>query len=145
MSLRVSSADRARAVALGLACHLAFGVAIAWMIASLHEGMRFGLGRLTGSAAWLANSVLALSFPVVHSLLLTPRGQRALDRVSPGGSPDLRCTTYALVASLHLGAVFALWSPAGAAVWRATGAARAKGPCAAGGRRGRAADRAPRA
>jgi len=94
------------------------------MAASLHQGLRIGLGPLTGAAAWSANTGLALSFPALHSWLLTPRGGRMLDFVSARLGRELRVTTYALVASLHLLAVFALWSPAGAVLWRARGASR---------------------
>jgi protein-S-isoprenylcysteine O-methyltransferase Ste14 len=123
-NISVSGADRARAFALGVVCHGSFGVAIAAMAASLHQGLRLGVGHLTGAAAWIANTALALSFPALHSWLLTKRGGRALDRLSSNTGRELRATTYALVASLHLFAVFALWSPVGALLWRAQGAAR---------------------
>jgi protein-S-isoprenylcysteine O-methyltransferase Ste14 len=117
--------DRLRAVALGASCHVSFGVAIAAMIVSLHEGMRFGQGRLTGMAAWLANLLLCGSFPLLHSWLLTPRGARWLDRVAEGRlGRDLRTTSFALITSVHVLLVFALWSPAGSVLWRASGAAR---------------------
>jgi len=121
--LHVSRADRARALALGAACHGAFGGAIVAMAASLHQGLRLGVGQLHGVTAWAANSALALSFPALHSWLLTPRGGLVLDRLSARIGRELRATTYVLVASLHLFAVFALWSPAGALLWRAQGTA----------------------
>jgi protein-S-isoprenylcysteine O-methyltransferase Ste14 len=103
-----------------------FAVAITAMIAGLHEGMCFGFGRLDGAPAWLANGALALSFPLIHSWLLTARGGRLLDRVATGSlGRDLRTTSYALVASLQLLTVFALWSPTGEVIWRAEGAGRA--------------------
>ncbi len=122
-AIDVSPADRARALALGAACHGAFGAAILAMAASLHQGLRLGVGPLHGAAAWLANAALALSFPALHSWLLTMRGGALLDRLSARVGRLLRPTTYVLVASLHLLAVFALWSPAGAVVWRAHGLA----------------------
>jgi protein-S-isoprenylcysteine O-methyltransferase Ste14 len=120
--LAISRADRARALALGIGCHAMFCVAVAAMAASLHQGLRLGVGSLTGAAAWRANTALALSFPALHSWLLTRPGSRGLDLVSARLGRELRATTYVLVASLHLFAVFALWSPAGAVLWRARGA-----------------------
>ncbi len=121
--LRISRVDRATAAALGAACHVAFGVAIAAMVVSLHQGLRFGAGSLKGAEAWAANTALALSFPALHSWLLTQRGARVLDRISARRGRELRATTYALVASLQLLAVFALWSPVGGELWRAKGSA----------------------
>ncbi|MBY0399421.1 isoprenylcysteine carboxylmethyltransferase family protein [Myxococcota bacterium] len=122
--VRISQPERWRAVALGVVCHATFLAAIAFMIASLHEGMRLGRGPFVGWAAWIANAGLALSFPMLHSGLLTPRGGELLDRLLADRSGHLRCTTYALVASLQLLAVFALWSPAGCELGRAEGAWR---------------------
>ncbi|MFO0687965.1 MAG: isoprenylcysteine carboxylmethyltransferase family protein [Myxococcota bacterium] len=110
---QIGELERWRAVALGVACHATFLAAIAWMIASLHEGLALGRGRLIGPAAWAANAALALSFPLLHSWLLTPRGASALDRLLADRDGRLRCTTYAFVASLHLLVVFGLWSPVG--------------------------------
>lgn len=122
--VRISQPERWRAIALGVVCHTAFLLAIAFMIASLHEGLRLGLGRLVGSAAWAANAALLLSFPALHSWFLTKRGGGWLDRLVVDRAGLLRCTTYALVASLHLLAVFALWSPVGREIGRAEGAMR---------------------
>lgn len=120
----ISPGERARAVALGLACHGSFAAAIATMIIALHEGLRIGQGRLVGGAAWAANAALAVSFPLVHSFLLTRVGARTLDVVAGDPSGRLRSTSYALLASLQLLAIFALWSPTGPELWRAQGAVR---------------------
>ena len=120
-----SRADRLCATALGALCHATFGVAICAMVVSLHEGLRLGGGHLAGGSAWATNVALALAFPVLHSWLLTPRGARSLDRLVPRAlGRDVRTTTFALIASLQLLAVFALWSPVGGVLWRADGAAR---------------------
>ena len=120
--LATSTRERVHALALGLACHASFGAAIAAMAASLHQGLRLGLGPLRGAAAWTANGALSLSFPALHSWLLTARGGATLDGLCGRLGPELRVTTYALGASLHLLAVFALWSPAGGELWHASGA-----------------------
>lgn len=122
--LAISRGDRAGAIALGIACHTTFLLAIATMIASLHQGMQIGLGRLARTPAWTANAALALSFPLLHSWLLTRRGGRLLDGLLGDSSGRLRSTTYALVASLQLLVIFALWSPSGQELWRARNGAR---------------------
>jgi len=109
----------------GLACHAAFAVAIASMILSLYTGMTSGFGRLHGWQAILANTVLALQFPVLHSLLLTPRGRKFLVRLAPMGlGRDLATTTYAIIASFQLMSVFLFWSPSGVVLWQAHGLLR---------------------
>ena len=117
--------DRVSALALGAVCHAAFAIAIGAMVAGLHEGMRFGLGPLSGTAAWVANAALCVSFPALHSWLLTDRGARWLDRLADGRlGRDLRTTSFASIASAHLLLVFALWSPVGPVLWQASGVAR---------------------
>ena len=70
----------------------------------------------------MANAFLILQFPLVHSLLLTGPGMRILLRLVPGPHAEtLSTTTYALVASLQLLALFALWTPTGIVWWRAEG------------------------
>jgi protein-S-isoprenylcysteine O-methyltransferase Ste14 len=120
---RPPRAELASALALGVAGHASFAAAVGAMVLGLHQGLSGGAGRLTGALAWAANAGLALSFPLLHSWLLTRGGGRALDRVSPRRGRELRTTTYALSASLHVLAVFTLWSPVGRVLWRAQGAA----------------------
>lgn len=113
------------ATVLGLGCHAAFLAGVGAMIVSLHEGLQTGGGTLHGPLAWTADAALALQFPLLHSFFLSRRGRRALARVAPTPvGAHLVPTTYALVASLQLVAVFLLWSPSGTVWWRAQGAAR---------------------
>ena len=80
--------------------------------------------RLLGRMHIVVNAFLVLQFPLVHSLLLTGPGMRLLVRVVPGRhAQTLGTTTYALVASLQLLALFALWTPSGVVWWRAEGVA----------------------
>ena len=109
----------------GLACHAAFASAIGSMIFALYTGMLSGLGGLHGWQALAANTLLVLQFPIFHSVLLTPRGRRVLARLAPMGlGRDLATTTYAMVASLQLMAVFLFWSPSGVVIWQAHGILR---------------------
>jgi steroid 5-alpha reductase family enzyme len=67
---------------------------------------------------------LLLQFPLAHSLLLTGPGGRWLAGLVPGPhGRTLASTTYALIASMQLLALFALWTPSGIVWWRAEGTA----------------------
>lgn len=110
------------AVAWGLVNHSLFVCAIAAMVVSLYGGMQIGLGGLRGTAALAGNTLLALQFPVLHSLLLTPRGRSLLARLAPGDvGRQLAPTTFAAFASVQLLATFLLWSPTGLVLYEAAG------------------------
>jgi methanethiol S-methyltransferase len=112
----------ALALAFGIACHLTFAAAVLAMIAAMFFGLSEGFGRVPWPWALLANAALIAQFPLAHSLLLTGRGGRLLARLVPGPhGPTLATTTYALIASLQLLALFALWTPSGIVWWRAEG------------------------
>lgn len=67
---------------------------------------------------------LIVQFPLAHSLLLTGLGGRLLARLIPGPHGQaLVATTYAIIASAQLLALFALWTPSGIVWWRAEGVA----------------------
>lgn len=121
-----AEARREIAVALvwGLVCHLTFAAAVAAMIGMMWTGMTAAPGTMPAPWGWAVNLLLLLQFPVAHSLLLTERGRRLLARPAPPGmGATLAVTTYALVASVQLLALFALWTPSGVVWWRAEGAA----------------------
>ena len=128
MSARAQLFDRRQrgtAIALGAANHALFGVGVGCMMLGLYTGMQSGAGPLQGPAAWLANAVLALQFPFLHSYLLTPAGRARLARLAPPGlGRELSTTTYAMAASLQLLVVFGLWSPSGVVWWEPAGALR---------------------
>lgn len=112
----------ALALTFGVAVHLVFAAAVAAMIFAMY----FGMSRSIGSVAWpyasMANAFLVLQFPLVHSFLLTGPGMRVMLRLVPGPhAGTLSTTTYALIASLQLLALFALWTPSGIVWWRAEG------------------------
>lgn len=107
----------------GAVCHGVFAFALALMVTGLYTGLQSGFGRLHGHAAVAANALLVAQFPVLHSLMLTRRGRELLARCAPRGyGATLTPTLYALFASLQLVAVFGLWSPSGAVLWRPAGA-----------------------
>jgi hypothetical protein len=112
------------ALALGLICHTAFAAGVTAMIVS----MFFDLSKSFGTVPWpwaaLANATLIAQFPLAHSVLLTGAGGRWLARVVPGPhGVTLATTTYAIIASAQLVALFVLWTPSGIVWWRAEGAA----------------------
>ncbi|QDM15863.1 isoprenylcysteine carboxylmethyltransferase family protein [Tardiphaga sp. vice352] len=114
----------ALAIALGLVCHAVFAAAVLAMIAAMLFGLSESLGRVPWPWALLANLALILQFPLAHSLLLTGPGGRWLARVIPGPhGATLATTTYAIIASAQLLALFALWTPSGIVWWRAEGTA----------------------
>ncbi|MEO6299413.1 MAG: isoprenylcysteine carboxylmethyltransferase family protein [Paracoccaceae bacterium] len=119
-------ADAARialALTLGALCHALFAAGVLAMIVA----MFFGLGASLGSVRWpwaiLANAALIVQFPLAHSALLTGRGRRFLARLIPDPHGEtMATTTYAIIASAQLLALFALWTPSGLVWWRADGA-----------------------
>lgn len=112
----------ALALGFGLCCHVCFAAGVLAMIAAMFFGLSESLGRVPWPWALLANAALLLQFPLAHSLLLTDRGGRWLARLIPGPhGATLATTTYAIVASLQLLALFALWTPSGIVWWRAEG------------------------
>jgi len=95
------------------------------MIFSMYAGMSVGFGPLQHPWNWLANSVLILQFPLLHSFLLTSRGRAWLKRLAPPGFGDhLSTTTYVTIAALQVVLLFALWSPTGVVWWQSEGLPR---------------------
>lgn len=114
----------ALAMALGLVCHAVFAAAVLAMIAAMFFGLSESLGRVPWPWALVANLALILQFPLAHSLLLTGPGGRWLGRLIPGPhGATLATTTYAIIASAQLLALFELWTPSGIVWWRAEGVA----------------------
>jgi protein-S-isoprenylcysteine O-methyltransferase Ste14 len=110
--------NRPVALAAGIVCHLSFLAGVGSMVAGIFTGLRFGRGPFTGAAAVAANTLLVLQFPLLHSWLLSRRGARVLDALAPAGlGRTLATTTFATISSLQILAVFAGWSPVGAARW----------------------------
>lgn len=117
-----TNARVALALTWGLVNHGAFLIAIAAIVAALYSGMRTGLGRLEGTAAWVANAVLIAQFPILHSYLLSDSGRRWLRRFAPRElSRALAPTNFTIFASLQLLAVGLLWSPSGVTLHEAAG------------------------
>lgn len=109
---------RGRRVAIALLYgalnHGLFLVAIAAMVAALHGGMQVGRGRLDGAAAFTANLLLALQFPLLHSFLLSRRGRGGLALLAPRDcARTLAPTVFTTLASAQLLATLLLWSPSG--------------------------------
>jgi protein-S-isoprenylcysteine O-methyltransferase Ste14 len=112
------------ALVWGAICHAVFFVAVATMIWSMFHGMSRAFGTVPQPWAWMANIALILQFPLGHSLLLTGRGRRLVARLAPFGYGEtLSVTTYAIIAALQVGLLFALWTPSSVIWWQAEGAA----------------------
>ena len=111
------------ALTMGVLCHAVFAVAVLAMIGAMFFGMSESFGTVPWPWAALANALLILQFPLAHSFFLTGRGSRWLARLVPGPhGRTLATTTYALIASIQLAALFLLWTPSGIVWWRAEGA-----------------------
>ncbi len=108
----------------GAVCHAIFAAAVLSMVIGMWFGMALGFGKVPSPWSWLANVALLLQFPIMHSLLLTRWGRGVLARLGPAGhGMTLATTTYAIIASIQLFALFALWTPSGVLWWQAEGAA----------------------
>jgi len=114
----------ALALTFGVLCHALFAAGVLAMVVAMFFGLSESLGTVPWPWAVLANAALIAQFPLAHSLLLTGRGGRLLARLIPGPhGATLATTTYAIIASAQLLALFALWTPSGIVWWRAEGAA----------------------
>lgn len=121
-----SAAEAGYAAAMGAACHLAFAAAVAAMMFGLASGMTLGIGRVPAPWSVPANVALSLQFIAPHSWLLSRRGGAALAGLGPRRiAGPLSTTTYVLIVSLQVTALFVLWTPSGTVWWRAHGALRA--------------------
>ena len=100
------------ALVMGVLCHIAFTVAVVSMIAAMFFGISESFGQVSWPWALVTNALLVVQFPLAHSFFLTGRGSRWLARLVPGPhGRTLATTTYALIASLQLAALFLLWTP----------------------------------
>jgi len=114
---------RALAATLGVLCHSTFVLAVSSLAVGLYCGMASGHGRARGLTAFGLNALLAVQFPLLHSFLLTRRGQGTLVRMfGREHGRDFAPTSYAWIAAVQILATFALWSPSGIVWWRPQGA-----------------------
>ena len=110
------------ALVYGVVCHTAFASAVLAMITAMYFGMSESLGSIPHPWSIIANLILVIQFPIVHSFLLSRSGTKFLIKLAPfdyGGT--LATTTFALVASVQLAALFIFWTPSGIIWWQADG------------------------
>lgn len=114
----------ALALTMGVICHLVFAIAVLSMMVAMFFGLSESFGTVPWPWAGLANAALIVQFPLLHSFLLSRRGMKITARLIPGPhGGTLSTTTYAIIASLQLAALFVLWTPSGVIWYRAEGAA----------------------
>jgi hypothetical protein len=117
--------ERCVALGYGAISLTLFFAAVAVMITALYQGLHFGFGRLTGWERVTANTALLLQFPILHSVFLSRFGRSWLTRLAPAPlARHLQPTTYVLIASIQILAVFLLWSPGATILWEAQGPLR---------------------
>ena len=110
------------AVSYGIVCHLIFTFAVLAMMIAMFFGMSKSLGNIPSPWSIIANIALVLQFPLAHSFLLTKRGSAILSKLAPFGYGNtLSTTTFAILASVQLLLLFALWTPSGFVWWYAEG------------------------
>jgi cellulose synthase/poly-beta-1,6-N-acetylglucosamine synthase-like glycosyltransferase/protein-S-isoprenylcysteine O-methyltransferase Ste14 len=110
------------AVFYGACCHGCFVASVGTMMIMMFFGMSRSFGVLHAPWSYLANALLLAQFPLLHSMLLSRRGHKVLHRLAPQGlGGRLATTTYALIASVQVWLLFALWSPSGTVWWQASG------------------------
>jgi hypothetical protein len=110
------------AVSYGVCCHGCFVFGVGTMMIMMFFGMSRSFGLLHAPWSYLANALLLAQFPLLHSMLLSRRGHEVLRRLVPYGlGGRLATTTYALIASVQVWLLFALWSPSGTVWWQARG------------------------
>ena len=110
------------ALGLGMLCHALFAVAVLSMIVAMFFGLSQSFGTVPWPWAILANAALIVQFPIAHSILLTKKGNGILQQLIPGPhGATLATTTYAIIASAQLLALFTLWTPSGIIWWQAEG------------------------
>lgn len=111
------------ALGFGALCHALFAAAVLSMILAMFFGLTQSFGTVPWPWAILANAALIVQFPLAHSILLTKKGNGILQRLIPGPhGATLATTTYAIIASGQLLALFTLWTPSGIIWWQADGA-----------------------
>ena len=110
------------ALVWGGICHILFAGAVLAMIIGMWFGMSLAIGTVPPPWSWGANCLLLLQFPLAHSLLLTGTGYRWLSRLAPCKTgATLSTTTFAIIASVQLLALFVLWTSSGVVFWQASG------------------------
>ena len=108
------------ALLFGFIVHSVFITAVFAMMSAMFFGMSESFGNIPWPWAALANGLLILQFPLAHSLFLTERGGHFLSQIIPGPhGRTLTTTSYAIIASAQLLALFALWTPSGIIWWQA--------------------------
>ena len=110
------------AIFVGVFCHLVFATGVLAMISAMFFGMSQSLGIVPWPWAIIVNGLLILQFPLAHSWLLTGHGGKLLARLFSGEYGSiLSTTTYAIIASIQLLILFALWTPSRIIWWQAEG------------------------
>jgi protein-S-isoprenylcysteine O-methyltransferase Ste14 len=89
-----------------------FAIAVIAMIYHMFYGMQKSFGNFEGTLAIISNSALIIQFPLVHSFLLSKKGQKLLNLLGPKNlASSLATTSFTIIASMQLFCLFIFWSP----------------------------------
>ena len=123
LPLLAPASRRRLAILYGLGCHTLFVAAVLSAMVAMYHGMSQGyFVRWSRSGSLLWDALLLLQFPLLHSFLLSSRGNKWLLKLAPRAlAGDLATTLFAMVASLQMMALYLLWSPFGPTLWEAQG------------------------
>ena len=72
------------ALFMGALCHAIFAIAVLAMMWAMFFGLSESFGTVPWPWAIVANALLVLQFPLVHSLLLTKPGMALTAKLVPG-------------------------------------------------------------
>lgn len=102
---------RTLALLLGIVCHISFIIGIGCMAYMLYFGVTRSIYPFPyGGRA--VNLLLLIQFPVIHSFLLSRRGQRLLTSLFPKGyGKAFSITIYSTIASFQILVLFGCWKP----------------------------------
>ena len=107
----------ALALLYGALCHGLFAIAILSMVVMMATGMSWSFGTIEAPWSWITNLLLIAQFCFSHSILLSKPGRAFLQRLAPAAvARDMAPTTYVIISSVSLIALFTGWSFSGE-VW----------------------------
>lgn len=109
------------AIIIGVLNHTLFCLAVGLMGYMLFWGMSKSM-LPSLSYGLTIDLLLVISFPLIHSYLLSENGKKLLASIIPGEiGKNLSTTTFTLISSIQLCIIFLFWTPIGGIWWMPSG------------------------